>query len=199
MCKTYLTDEINCTDKRTYPSSALDSSICDSTASDIALSSFPPPSETKHTVMSLKNAQFAWQASSLKKSGIDLKIDSFPTGTLVLVIGPVGSGKSTLLKGLAGETPVSDGDYFIEYPDIAFCDQTPWLVNASIKENIVGNSKFGLDNEWYRTVINACSLDIDFMKMSDGDQTQVGSQGDKLSGGQKQRIVSHGLFYINIL
>ncbi|CAI7565695.1 unnamed protein product [Penicillium pancosmium] len=163
--------------------------MCASSTSDIALSSLPPPSETKHTVMSLKNVRFAWQASSAGKTGINLKIDSCPTGTLVLVIGSVGSGKSTLLKGLAGETPVMEGEYFIEYPDIAFCDQTPWLVDASIKENIVGNSKFGIDHEWYRTVISACTLDTDFMKMPEGDQTPVGSQGNKLSGGQKQRIL----------
>ncbi|CAI7591777.1 unnamed protein product [Penicillium manginii] len=175
-------------DKRAYPSSALESSINDGPTSDIALSSIPSPLEIKHTVMSLKNVRFAWQPSSSNKTGINLKIDSCSTGTLVLIIGPVGSGKSTLLKGLAGETPVIEGDYFIKHPDMAFCDQKPWLINASIKDNIVGNSKLGLDNEWYRTVISACSLDTDFMKMPEGDQTEVGSQGDKLSGGQKQRI-----------
>jgi ABC-type multidrug transport system fused ATPase/permease subunit len=151
--------------------------------------------------MSLKNVRFAWQPSSSNKTGINLKIDSCSTGTLVLIIGPVGSGKSTLLKGLAGETPVIEGDYFIKHPDMAFCDQKPWLINASIKDNIVGNSKLGLDNEWYRTVISACSLDTDFMKMPEGDQTEVGSQGDKLSGGQKQRIVSSTfqLFFIDFL
>lgn len=161
-----------------------------STASDIALSPMRVPVEMKHTVMSLKNVRFAWDSALYTGDGINLEVESCSAGTLVLVIGPVGSGKSTILKGLAGETPVIEGDYFIKYPDIAFCDQTPWLVNASIKENIVGGPISEVDREWYRTVINACSLDADFAKMPEGDQTLVGSQGAKLSGGQRQRIVS---------
>lgn len=178
------------TEKRGFPQSALESSISARNTSDSALGSIQGPVETNHTVMSLQNVRFSWNSSPSDRAGTTLKIDSCPMGTLVLVVGSVGSGKSTFLKGIAGETPMMEGDYFVKYPDLAFCDQTPWLVNASIKENIVGNSICALDHEWYRTVIDACSLDTDFIRMPEGDQTLVGSQGAKLSGGQKQRIVS---------
>ncbi|KAJ5719576.1 hypothetical protein N7493_007154 [Penicillium malachiteum] len=85
--------------------------------------------------------------------------------------------------------PLAIEELFVKYPDIAFCDDTPWLSNASIRSNIIGeNPSTGFDPEWYRTVVNACALDIDLMKMPAGDQTLVGSKGSKLSGGQRQRI-----------
>jgi ABC-type transport system involved in cytochrome bd biosynthesis fused ATPase/permease subunit len=49
---------------------------------------------------------------------------------LTIVVGSVGCGKSTFLKGLLGETPVFGGSVHVETPEIAFCDQSPWIANA---------------------------------------------------------------------
>ena len=92
-----------------------------------------------------------------------------------------------------------EGELFIKYPDLAFCDEEPWLSNASIRSNIVGDDPSTFDPDWYRTVISACALDLDLKKMAAGDETSVGSKGSKLSGGQRQRIVSGiflSLFYL---
>ena len=105
-----------------------------------------------------------------------------------MVVGPVGSGKSTLLKALIGETYSLSGDLRLSVSRVAFCDQTPWLTNGTIRSNIVGESGV-YDEAWYDTVIHACDLVTDFAQHSRGDQTMVGSRGVKLSGGQKQRIV----------
>lgn len=158
---------------------------------DIELSPFPP-FQGKQTglVLSLQNVRFGWNPSSQDRSGITLALEPSPTGTLVIIVGSVGCGKSTLLKGLAGETPVLEGELFIKYPDLAFCEQTPWLTNASIRDNVLGeNSLSDFDAGWYSMVIRACSLDMDLKRMPAGDETLVGSKGAKLSGGQKQRIV----------
>lgn len=71
---------------------------------------------------------------------------------------------------------------------IAFCAQTPWLVNKSIQKNILGTSLF--NGPWYKKVLTACALFEDLKNYPAGDRTLVGSKGITLSGGQKQRIVS---------
>ncbi|KAJ6139125.1 hypothetical protein N7471_005611 [Penicillium samsonianum] len=140
-------------------------------------------------LISLQNARFGWNSSPLDSAGITLNLSPSPLGTLVAIVGPVGSGKSTFLKGLANETSVLDGEAFIKYPDLAFCEQTPWLTNTTIRENIIGeNASAAFDADWYSTVVIACALDSDLKKMPAGDETSVGSKGSKLSGGQKQRI-----------
>lgn len=112
--------------------------------------------------------------------------------SLNLVLGKVGSGKSLLLRALLGELPVTQGTLRSSAPGVAFCTQSPWLVNASIRQNIV--DPFGtitkIDKQWYNKVCQACALDTDFSQLSLGDLSLVGNRGLTLSGGQKQRVVS---------
>lgn len=101
----------------------------------------------------------------------------------------VGSGKSTLLKAILGEIEnVSGTRQMRRGIKIAFCDQEPWLLDQSVKENIVGTVPF--DQEWYERVIDACALAQDITGFAEGDETGVGSGGSALSGGQKSRVVS---------
>ncbi|KAJ5113968.1 hypothetical protein N7456_002502 [Penicillium angulare] len=178
-------------EKRLLPTTSTIPSPLHETASGVQLSSLSqlPPSD-KDVVVSLENVNFSWKSPTTPEtSGISLTLRESPTGNLVILLGPVGCGKSTFVKGLAGETPVLKGELFVKYPDIAFCDDTPWLSNSSIKDNIVGeDSEPDFDPDWYRTVVSACALDLDFMELAAGDQTFVGSKGSKLSGGQRQRI-----------
>lgn len=148
------------------------------------------PSE-KDVVLSLKNVRFGWKPPSVPETnGITFSLRNASAGSLVMLIGPVGCGKSTFLKGLAGQTPVLEGELFVKYPDLAFCEDTPWLSNSSIRSNIIGeDSSSTFDPDWYHTVVSACALDLDLKKMPASDETLVGSKGSKLSGGQRQRIV----------
>ncbi|RAH74153.1 multidrug resistance-associated protein [Aspergillus aculeatinus CBS 121060] len=156
-----------------------------------ALSSPITGSLSKQATMdiSLENVRFGWKSSPLDKSGVTLILEQSDRGNLVTIVGPVGSGKSTFLKGLAGETPVLDGKLVISHTDIAFCEQMPWLANASIRDNIVGDSgSSSFDERWYHTILKACALNLDIGRMPAEDRTLVGSKGAKLSGGQRQRI-----------
>ncbi|KAI7678884.1 hypothetical protein KC353_g22360, partial [Hortaea werneckii] len=69
---------------------------------------------------------------------------------------------------------------------VAFCDQTAWLRQGSIKDNIVNDSEY--NHAWYESVIDACELSVDIASFAEGDNFAVGSQGQALSGGQKHRI-----------
>ena len=136
--------------------------------------------------VAIEKGAFAWsEDNDAVLEDVNLKIKR---GDLAIVVGPVGSGKSTLLKAMLGETKSSRGQVQIATRQISFCDQIPWLLYGTIRENIVGMTDF--DSIWYRQVVNVCALQKDFDDMPGGDQTLIGSRGLALSGGQKQRIVS---------
>ena len=120
---------------------------------------------------------------------IDIQI---PVSSLTIVIGKVGSGKSTLLRGLLGEIYNLSGSVYTSTNQVAYCGQEPWLINASIKDNILAGSL--LDETWYNTVLTACALDYDIAKFPQHDRQLVGSKGLSLSGGQKQRVVRYPLY-----
>ena len=109
-------------------------------------------------------------------------------GELTMIIGPVSSGKSTLLKALLHETPLATGFSRLGFRDAAYCAQTPWLTNGTVKENIMGDSHY--DPKWYATVVKACALEVDLARFSLGEHTMIGSKGLSLSGGQQMRVVS---------
>ncbi|KAK7205296.1 P-loop containing nucleoside triphosphate hydrolase protein, partial [Myxozyma melibiosi] len=149
-----------------------------------------------------ENASFTWgPRTDVGKFALwDLSID-FPVGKLTVVIGPTGSGKSSLLMALLGEMTLIEGNVFLPglsttsgipsplagYTDtVAYCAQRPWLLNDSIRNNIVFGSAF--DEARYFRVITACCLLPIFDSLEHGDLTIVGDKGITLSGGQKQRI-----------
>lgn len=77
----------------------------------------------------MHNASFGWKEgtpTTIKE--ISLRVH---TSNLVMVTGPVACGKSTLLKGLLGETPLSKGRVELSSSNIAYCEQTAWLMVSS--------------------------------------------------------------------
>ncbi|KAL7627671.1 hypothetical protein AAE478_001864 [Parahypoxylon ruwenzoriense] len=114
----------------------------------------------------------------------DISIN-FVEGGLNVVTGQSGSGKSTLLLSILGETILEGGT--VTCPkDIAYASQSPWLQNATIRENILFNSPF--EQTRYERVIDACGLPIDFDEFPERDGTEVGENGASLSGGQRSRV-----------
>jgi ATP-binding cassette subfamily C (CFTR/MRP) protein 1 len=123
-----------------------------------------PSSSSVAALITAQNASFSWKA------------DGAPTVTdntftinrkqFCFVIGPVGSGKSTLLKGLLGETPSSKGFVYTRFNTVGYVDQTPWIQNGSVQDNILGVST--LDEDWYRKVVYVCALEQDIANMPRG-------------------------------
>lgn len=118
------------------------------------------PSET---MIDVRNASFGWSRTATPQ--VNVVSFSVRRGNFLFIIGPVGCGKSTLLKGLMSETPSLKGFVYSNFLESAFADQTPWIQNTSIRQNIVGISTF--DQLWYEEVIAACALDYDIAALPD--------------------------------
>lgn len=149
--------------------------------------------DSAHPIV-VKKGNFGWEADKFTLKDVSINI---PRSSLTIVIGPVGSGKSTLCKALLGEIPFSGGSVNLStrFPHVGFCDQTAFLSNGSIRENIVGFSPF--DNDRYKEVIEATALGFDLATLPHGDRTNVGSDGITLSGGQKQRVSLARALYLH--
>jgi ABC-type multidrug transport system fused ATPase/permease subunit len=143
-------------------------------------------STTRHTVITIKDADAGYSADEKVIKAINLAICR---GETTMIVGPVGSGKSTLLRLILGEMPEVAGSVIVGYSKCAFCPQSPWITWGTVQSNILGMSTW--DARWYNTVIRACSLVTDFEELPDGDQTMTGTRGSRLSGGQQMRVVSN--------
>ncbi|KAM0258788.1 hypothetical protein ACHAQJ_003630 [Trichoderma viride] len=138
------------------------------------------------THISISGGDFAWKEKKVL-SNINASFLQTQSGSLTTIVGPIGSGKSSLLKAILGEAPSIGGRVSLSTPSIAFCDQTPWVMNATIRDNIVAESGH-FEEKWFDTIVKACDLTQDLARFPDGILTVVGDKGVKLSGGQKQRL-----------
>ena len=103
-------------------------------------------------------------------SPIDLKLSA----GLTVVVGAVASGKSALLNACLGEMTRVQGSVTLR-GRVALCTQTPWIFNATVKENVLFGSP--LDEERYQRVIAACALSLDLAALPSGDRTEIGERG----------------------
>jgi ABC-type multidrug transport system fused ATPase/permease subunit len=122
------------------------------------------------------------EVPSLALHDVDVRCSA---GALVGIIGPVGSGKSSLLSAFINEIPRRDGRVEL-CGEMAYCAQQPWIQNATLRDNILYGSPYR--EEWYQTIVTACSLEADLQQLPAGDSTEIGERGINLSGGQKARI-----------
>jgi ATP-binding cassette subfamily C (CFTR/MRP) protein 1 len=116
-------------------------------------------------------------------------------GSLVAVVGAVGCGKSSFLSAIFGEMEPINGSkvYMPRHGEcdgdgnfVAFCNQTPWVINDTVRGNIAFGRAFNYER--YQQVVKACALVDDLAILPAGDMTEIGERGINLSGGQKARI-----------
>uniref|UniRef100_A0A669EAM2 ATP-binding cassette sub-family C member 5 n=1 Tax=Oreochromis niloticus TaxID=8128 RepID=A0A669EAM2_ORENI len=123
----------------------------------------------------------AWAQYKVK---IILNSDSYK-GSLVGICGGVGSGKSSLLSALLGQMTLLEGKVAVS-GGFAYVSQQAWILNDSLKENILFGNKYNPDK--YNAVLEACCLLPDIAELPYGDMTEIGERGANLSGGQRQRV-----------
>lgn len=93
----------------------------------------------------------------------------------------IGAGKSSLINGIIGEVPSSPTSVITKRGRVAFANQTPFVLNATLRDNIL----FGLpyQKDRFDSVLDACCLRPDIEQLAAGDLTEIGERGVTLSGG----------------
>jgi len=117
-------------------------------------------------------------------------------GEFIAVVGGVGCGKSTLLKALLGEVRQLSGVLQLR-GKLAYSAQAAFIMNGTLKQNIVFGKPEKDNPELYRRTIDACALKHDLEILLHGDETIIGEKGITLSGGQKARISMARALYHN--
>ncbi|NXE96452.1 MRP1 protein, partial [Menura novaehollandiae] len=133
--------------------------------------------------ITIRNGTFCWsKETSPCLRSIDLTV---PRGSLLAVVGQVGAGKSSLLAALLGELETTDGCVIMK-DTAAYVPQQPWVLNASVEDNILFGKE--MDETWFNRVTGACALHPDLESFPAGRKSEIGEKGINLSGGQKQRV-----------
>lgn len=121
-------------------------------------------------------------------------------GDVIAVTGASGAGKSTLIDLICGFLKPTSGRVLVDNNDlegkvsswqkyIAYVPQNIFLIDASIKENILfGMSGENIDYEKFYEVIRICGVTDFVSEIPNGINAMIGERGSRLSGGQKQRI-----------
>ncbi|EGV60205.1 hypothetical protein CANTEDRAFT_111013 [Yamadazyma tenuis ATCC 10573] len=153
-----------------------------------AIIRLPKVEEIGQVAVSIEKGNFLWSKPKDDKnnkvalSNINL---SAKKGHLDCIVGKVGSGKSSIIQAILGDLYKLQGEVKV-HGSIAYVAQVPWIMNGSIKENILFGHRY--DPEFYQHVLKACALTVDLKILSKGDETLVGEKGISLSGGQKARV-----------
>lgn len=146
---------------------------------------------TQRPAIEIRGGCFGWRTDPDSAIIRDIDLDIMP-GELTIIVGPVASGKTTLLESIVGEARAFAGSVKLNVPEeIAYCGQDAWLLNQSVKENILAFEPYS--EPFYDEVIEACQLEEDLRHFPKGDDSIIGSRGISLSGGQKQRVVCENL------
>ena len=112
---------------------------------------------------------------------------------LVLLIGDNASGKSSLLLTILNElnsnVAQSGGNIFISprHTRTAYCGHDSWIMNATVKENIIVASD-NVNTSKYNDIVRSTALLHDINEWKEKDFTLLGEKGINISGGQRARI-----------
>ncbi|KAK9428356.1 P-loop containing nucleoside triphosphate hydrolase protein [Lipomyces doorenjongii] len=141
--------------------------------------------EASQPVVTISNGNFVWDEIGNHSPALRNINFVVRKGQLACIIGAVGSAKSAMLQAILGDLDRTSGCVTVR-GQIAYCAQVPWIMNATVKENILFGKRF--DAGFYEKTVHACALLEDFDALPYGDNTIVGEKGISLSGGQKARV-----------
>lgn len=137
---------------------------------------------------------------------------NIPDGSFTAIIGQTGSGKTTLFLLLLrllepnsgvlkiGGVPLRDVGLLDLRESIGFIPQSPFIFDASIRENILmGLSEEEVGTDRLEKAIHLAQLDglISSRQTSGGMDAPVGPNGASLSGGERQRVALARVFLRN--
>ena len=137
--------------------------------------------------INLTKASFSW---GFKKNAADVTNEDQPVLTglnlamgpadFLVVVGKIGAGKTSLLFSLMDETFKTAGDSEI-HGKLAYVEQEPLIISASIKQNVAFGLKF--DDDKFERAFRLSHLLSDLENFSNGADTVIGERGINISGG----------------
>ena len=157
--------------------------------------------------LELKNISFGYKKNINVIENLNFKINK---NEIIGIIGESGSGKSTIVNLLVNLLRPDKGQVIldkkiIEHPIelkkyqnlFSISTQDPYLVEGTIKDNIIFGSNDNFSEKKIFEAINFAKLDKMIEELPLGLDTFVGSTIKKLSSGQKQRISIARTLYSN--
>jgi ATP-binding cassette, subfamily C (CFTR/MRP), member 1 len=149
-----------------------------------AVTRLPAATQNGEEAATVRGGDFTWGDDKGAEclSGVNFTARK---GQLNCIVGRVGSGKSSILQAILGDLHKLRGEVIVR-GTVAYVAQNAWIMNASVKENVIFGHPY--DPKWYNRTLKACALADDLAILPDGDRTEVGEKGISLSGGQKARL-----------
>jgi ABC-type multidrug transport system fused ATPase/permease subunit len=145
----------------------------------------------------LDNVSLHYQAGRAAVEGVSLSI--IP-GRSYGVVGPSGAGKSTVIDLIAGLLEPSSGSAMLNGKPLSAAQQIAWrrhfgyvaqrpfLLDASLRDNIIFNSEIAVDEDRLQRSIVLARLEKVVARLQGGLDGSLGEQGVFLSGGERQRV-----------
>lgn len=145
----------------------------------------------------LEDVSFKYEKNRTILDGVSLSIEP---GRSYGVVGPSGAGKSTLIDLIAGLLEPSSGRVMLDGITLSpskkmqwrgrfgYVGQRPFLLDASLSDNIIFNTNSEFDEDRVKKVIRLCRLEQVLARMPGGLQGELGEGGTFLSGGEAQRV-----------
>jgi len=146
----------------------------------------------------LENYNFSYGENENILSNVNFEIKK---GEIVGIFGDSGSGKSTLLNLICLLLKSNNGNFYFNgeivnnefeikkiQEVITFVSQDTFLLDDSIKNNIIFHNNDGFNLEKFNYSIKFSHLDDLINSVQDSADYKIGSNSHKISSGQKQRI-----------
>ncbi|KAJ2101097.1 ABC transporter C member 13 [Coemansia sp. S100] len=151
------------------------------------LKSLPHLEDTSEVgpLVEMDNCSFTWGRGDNTRnvlSDISLRASA---GDLVAIVGKTGAGKSSLLLAMCSEVEMTQGTGML-IGKIAYLEQQPWIMNDTLRANILFGREY--DEDYYWKALHACALTDDLDMWPNGDMTVIGENGMNISGGQRARL-----------
>lgn len=159
--------------------------------------------QIKVETISGKNINFGYNEDKKVIEDLNFEIHK---NDMVGIIGESGAGKSTLLKIISkvydnyqGEIDINNSTNLKEigdsqyYRNVKLLEQTPVLLNASFKDNVIMNNPY--NEEKFNRIIKLLRLDKTFGNLPDKYETMLDSEENNYSLGEARRIAIARILY----